>query len=78
MKRSPDSQNLSSQGVQAGLASMETLDDKSNEEKSAVGSKNTAVDNKNNKKNVEKQDQELPWTQKVKNYKVAIGKSLEE
>lgn len=71
MKRSSESQNLTNAQSQAGLASMETLDDKSNTSKSNNELKNVPL---NDKKDVEKQEQpEIPWTEKLKGYKIAIA-----
>ncbi|CAG9819665.1 unnamed protein product [Phaedon cochleariae] len=65
--------NLENQ-AQAGLASMETLDDKSTDEKSndEKNMKNVALDDK---VDIENQDRtkDLPLTLKLKDYKVVIG-----
>lgn len=69
MKKNPDSQTLTNQEAQAGLASMETLDDKSNDGKSNNELKNVALDEKKE----DPQEVEMSWTQRVKSYRIAIG-----
>ncbi|XP_060530745.1 neurotactin [Cylas formicarius] len=73
-KKKEDSQNLNSQTGQAGLASMETLDDKSNDGKSGE-LKSVPLDDK---KDVEKQesDEDLTLAQRVKTYRIAISALL--
>lgn len=71
MKKNSESQNLTNNQAQAGLASMETLDDKSNDGKSNSELKNIALDEK---KEAEKQETEVHWSQKLKTYRIAIGR----
>lgn len=71
MKRTSESQNLTNNQNQAGLASMETLDDKSNSDLKTV-----PLDDR---KDVEKQEQSSPegtLLQKLRAYRMAIGKFL--
>ncbi|CAH1370476.1 unnamed protein product [Tenebrio molitor] len=74
-RKKKDDQKLESQTAQAGLASMETLDDKSTDDKNNDEMKNVNLDEK---KDLEAQDaaQETTWRQKLKAYRVAISALL--
>lgn len=67
--------NLEQQTAQAGLASMETLDDKSTDDKHPDDLKNIALGD-NDKNDVEGQDQnkQQTWQEKLMAYKAAICK----
>ncbi|XP_044255231.1 neurotactin [Tribolium madens] len=74
-RKKKEEQKLESQTAQAGLASMETLDDKSTDGKSNDEMKNVNLDEK---KDLEAQEvaEEATWRQKLKTYRVAIGALL--
>ncbi|XP_076255893.1 neurotactin isoform X2 [Rhynchophorus ferrugineus] len=71
MKKNPDPQTINNQNTQAGLASVETLDEKSNN--STTDGKGAARDEK---KEPENDDNDVHWTQRAKTYKIAIGALL--
>ncbi|KAL1509778.1 hypothetical protein ABEB36_004463 [Hypothenemus hampei] len=72
IKRAPESQNLTNQQGQAGLASMETLEDKSHDDKTNSELKNIPLDD--SKEQEQKQDEpKIHWAQNIKEYKLAIG-----
>lgn len=74
-KKRTDS-NLGNQSAQAGLASMETLEDKSTDEKNTDELKNVPLEP--TKTDVEKQEEveEQTWKQKLMAYRVAISAFL--
>ncbi|KAJ3656261.1 hypothetical protein Zmor_015349 [Zophobas morio] len=74
-RKKKDDQKLESQTAQAGLASMETLDDKSTDDK---GNDEMKTVNLDEKKDLEAQEavEETTWRQNLKTYRVAISAVL--
>lgn len=71
MKRTSESQNLTNNQNQAGLASMETLDDKSNNDLKTV-----PLDDKKDAEKQEQSNSDRTLLQKLRAYRMAIGKSF--
>ncbi|XP_048525216.1 neurotactin [Dendroctonus ponderosae] len=73
MKKNTESQNLTKHQVQAELASMETLDEKSNDEKDHGELKNVPLDDKSPKDIEKQQEPQRTWSQKLKDYRLVIA-----